>query len=139
VPCDPRRLGGGELRSFLDAFAPQDESTLNRLLEAQLPPELEATCADLDRLIGEHALGLKNVAVSVDPTLAGAVDTTIDRMRDTIKTLQSKILQAAKKKDDASSFARARSFERPAAGRLPAAFFLNRYGPRDCSKRCRVA
>jgi uncharacterized protein YllA (UPF0747 family) len=78
---------------------------------------------------------LKPVVVSVDPTLAGAVDTTLDRVRDTVKSLQAKILQASKKKDETlrRQFMRTRALVFPGGHAqervLNIAFFLNRYGP----------
>ena len=71
----------------------------------------------------------------VDPTLAGAVDTTRDRIRETLKTLQSKIVQASKKKDDTlrRQFIRTRTLVFPGGSPqervLGCVFFLNRYGP----------
>ena len=70
----------------------------------------------------------------IDPTLSGAVDTTAERMRETLKTLQNKIVQAAKRKDDTlrRQFARTRALTfpngEPQERALCSAFFLNRYG-----------
>lgn len=118
----------------LEALQPQDESALNRLLEGQLPPQLEASCAEIDGFIVAHADRLRSVATSVDPTLSGAVDTTVDRLRDTVKTLQAKIVQAAKKKDETlrRQFMRTRALTfpegHPQERHLNVSFFLNRYG-----------
>lgn len=119
----------------LEGLQPQDERALNRLLGSLLPPELDSACAELDALIQDRISRLKEVATAVDPTLAGAADTTGDRMRDTVKTLQAKIVQAAKKKDDTlrRQFSRTRALAFPAGHPqerlLNVAFFLNRYGP----------
>jgi len=119
----------------LEALQPQDESALNRLLEAQLPAELDALFAELDVAVSDGTARLKPVVSAVDPTLAGAVDTTLDRVRDTIKNLQGKIVQASKKKDDTlrRQFVRARGLVfpggQPQERVLNIAFFLNRYGP----------
>jgi bacillithiol biosynthesis cysteine-adding enzyme BshC len=119
----------------LDALQGQDDTTLNRLLEGQLPPQLESTFADLDRLAADGTLRLKPLVASVDPTLTGAVDTTLERLRDTLKSLQGKILQAAKKKDDTlrRQFARTRTLTFPSGQPqervLNVVFFVNRYGP----------
>jgi bacillithiol biosynthesis cysteine-adding enzyme BshC len=119
----------------LEALQPQDESALNRLLEAQLPAELDGLFAELDAAVTGGTARLKPVVAAVDPTLAGAVDTTLDRMRDTIKNLQGKILQASKKKDDTvrRQFTRTRALVFPGGHPqervLSIAFFLNRYGP----------
>lgn len=119
----------------LDALQAQDDTTLNRLLEGQLPPQLESIFADLDRLAVDGTQRLKPLVVSVDPTLTGAVDTTLARLRDTLTSLQGKILQAAKKKDDTlrRQFARTRTLTFPSGQPqervLNVAFFVNRYGP----------
>ena len=77
----------------------QDEGALNRLLESLLPPASSrrsrrpnAGCRRRRRL--------KAAVVSVDPTLSGAVETTADRIRETLKTLHGKIIQASKRKDE---------------------------------------
>ncbi len=119
----------------LDALQAQDDTTLNRLLEGQLPPQLESIFADVDRLASDGTSRLKPLVAAVDPTLTGAVDTTLERLRDTLKSLQGKILQAAKKKDDTlrRQFARTRTLTfpggQPQERVLNVVFFVNRYGP----------
>jgi bacillithiol synthase len=113
----------------------QDESALNRLLESLLPPALEQTFDATDRGVAEGAARLKAAIVSVDPTLSGAVDTTLERIRETLKTLQGKIIQASKRKDETlrRQFHRTRAIAFPAGQPqervLCTAFFLARYGP----------
>jgi bacillithiol biosynthesis cysteine-adding enzyme BshC len=119
----------------LEALQPQDESALNRLLEAQLPPSLERTFLDTERHIAELAAGLKQTLTPIDPTLAGAVDTTVERVRETFRTLHNKIVQASKKKDETlrRQFMRTRALAfpggQPQERLLCLAFFINRYGP----------
>jgi bacillithiol synthase len=119
----------------LESLQAQDDSALNRLLEAQLPPALETLFEGIDRQLVEGTAQLKPVAVSVDPTLAGAVDTTLGRVQETFKTLQGKILHASKKKDDTlrRQFARTRTLVFPGGTpqerALNVVFFINRYGP----------
>src|SRR6185436_9554707 len=84
----------------LEALAPQDEAALNAFLQRQIPPAVDAAIADLERDLGQQVRGLKDAVAAIDPTLAGAVDTTVDRVRDTVKSLQNKIVQAAKRKDE---------------------------------------
>ena len=118
----------------LEALHAQDESALNRLLEGQLPPDLERAINELERLVDEKARGIKSTATTVDPTLAGAVDTTVDRISDTLKSLQSKIIHAAKRKDETlrRQFTRTRVLAFPDGDpqerALTVPFFLNRYG-----------
>ena len=119
----------------LEALQPQNESALNRLLEQQLPPTIERAIEETDRLIHERTLTLKTEVVTLDPTLAGAVDTTLDRMRDTLRSLHGKIIQASKRKDETlrRQFNRTRTLVfpdgHPQERMLNVAFFVNRYGP----------
>jgi bacillithiol biosynthesis cysteine-adding enzyme BshC len=119
----------------LEALQPRDDAALNRLLEAQLPPEIESLFSGIDRQLEDATERLKPVAISVDPTLAGTVDTTLVRARETFKHLQGKILQASKKKDDTlrRQFGRTRTLVFPNGAPqervLNVSFFVNRYGP----------
>lgn len=119
----------------LEGLQPQDESALNRLLESQMPPEVEATFAALDAMMTDATPRLVAAATAVDPTLAGAADTTVARMRETVKNLQGKILQASKKKDETlrRQFMRTRTLVfpdgKPQERVLNIAYFVNRYGP----------
>jgi bacillithiol biosynthesis cysteine-adding enzyme BshC len=118
----------------LEALHAQDESALNRFLEAQLPPDLERAISELEREVGDRADVIRTTATGVDPTLAGAVDTTVDRIRDTLASLQSKIIQAAKRKDETlrRQFTRTRVLAFPDGDPqergLTVPFFINRYG-----------
>jgi bacillithiol biosynthesis cysteine-adding enzyme BshC len=113
----------------------QDESVLNRLLEAQLPAEIDRLIDGADAWLVEQATQLKPAVAVVDPTLAGAVDTTIARARETFGQLRHKIVQASKRRDQTMR----RQFERTRALAFPdghpqervlnVAFFVNRYGP----------
>jgi bacillithiol biosynthesis cysteine-adding enzyme BshC len=113
----------------------QDEGALNRLLEVLLPPALEQTFEETERAVAEGAARLKAAVVSVDPTLSGAVETTADRIRETLKTLHGKIIQASKRKDETlrRQFHRTRALVfpggQPQERTLCTAFFLARFGP----------
>jgi bacillithiol biosynthesis cysteine-adding enzyme BshC len=118
----------------LEALHAQDESALNRFLEAQLPPDLDRAITDLERLVGDRAEVIRMTATTVDPTLAGAVETTVDRIKETLESLQSKIIHAAKRKDETlrRQFTRTRALAFPDGDPqergLTVPFFLNRYG-----------
>jgi len=118
----------------LEALQERDESALNRLLDSQLPPSIERTLAELDRLMADRLAALQPDVSAVDPTLAGAVDTTLQKMRDTARTLHAKIVQASKRKDDTlrRQFFRTRTLAFPGGApqerTLSVAFFANRYG-----------
>ena len=79
-------------------------------------------------------LALKDAVVPLDPTLAGAADTTLERMHDTLKNLQAKVVHAAKRKDDTlrRQFMRTRALVFPDGvpqeRSLGVLFFVNRYG-----------
>jgi len=118
----------------LESLHAQGETSLNKLLESQLPPTLESGLDDLAREVATRIDALKTVVAEVDPTLAGAADTTRDRMQETIKTLHSKIIHASKKKDETLR----RQFTKTQALAFPGGepqerivdlpFFVNRYG-----------
>jgi bacillithiol biosynthesis cysteine-adding enzyme BshC len=119
----------------LEELQVQDESALNRLLARQMPASVEATFASIEQMLADAAPRLSEAAAAVDSTLAGAAETTVARMRETVKSLQGKILQASKKKDDTvrRQFIRTRALVfpdgEPQERLLSIAFFVNRYGP----------
>ncbi len=118
----------------LAALHAQDDSTLNRLLESQLPPSIERALEDTGREISSRAEALKQEIRALDPTLAGAVDTTAEHMHEELKTLHHKIIHAAKRKDETlrRQFQRARTLAfpggHPQERTLNLVFALNRFG-----------
>jgi bacillithiol biosynthesis cysteine-adding enzyme BshC len=123
-----------------EALHARDDSALNRLLASQIPPDVDRAIEETDRLIAERGAALKEVAARVDPTLAGAVDTTRDRMRETLASLHGKIVQALKRKDDTlrRQFHRTRALAfpdgQPQERAVSVPFFLNRYGVRAADR-----
>ncbi len=117
-----------------ESLQPQDESALNRLLESQLPPSLDDALAGLEQQVKAGTDRLRPAVVTIDPTLDGVVDRTLDRIRDTLKSLHGKIVQASKKKDETlrRQFIRTRGLTfpggQPQERALGLAFFANRYG-----------
>jgi bacillithiol biosynthesis cysteine-adding enzyme BshC len=118
----------------LETLQPQDDGTLNRLLQQQLPADVERALGEIEHLIATRVSALGSAVTPIDPTLSGAVDTTAERMRETLKTLQNKIVQAAKRKDETlrRQFTRTRALVFPDGDpqerALGIAFFINRYG-----------
>jgi bacillithiol biosynthesis cysteine-adding enzyme BshC len=114
---------------------PQDESALNRLLESQLPRKVEQALTDADESVQRTLRRVIDVIPEVDPTLAGAAQTTLGRMEHDLKTLRGKMIHAAKKRDETlrRQFARAQSLMfpegHPQERALGVVYFLNRYGP----------
>lgn len=133
-------LDGAAVRFFersglpLESLHGQDESVLNQWLASQLPDGLEHAIEEAGQLVADRVEALKSSVSAIDPTLAGAVDTTRDKMRETLKTLQGKIIQAAKRKDDTlrRQFVRTRALTFPDGvpqeRSLSVVFFANRYG-----------
>jgi bacillithiol biosynthesis cysteine-adding enzyme BshC len=119
----------------LEDLQPQDEAALNRLLEAQLPPAVEAAMAQADDSIGRAMERVIEAMPSVDPTLAGAAKTTRNKIEHELRALHGKLIQAAKKRDEtlrrqftraqAQVFPQGHPQERVLAG----VHFLNLYGP----------
>jgi bacillithiol biosynthesis cysteine-adding enzyme BshC len=113
----------------------QDESALNRLLQSQLPPEVEQSLKDADDAIRASLQRVIDAMPALDPTLAGAARTTVTKMEHDLRSLHSKVIQAAKRRDDTlrRQFTRAQSqifpLGHPQERTLGCVFFLNRYGP----------
>jgi bacillithiol biosynthesis cysteine-adding enzyme BshC len=119
----------------LESLRAQDEAALNQLLEAQLPPSVEANYEDAARTIEERMEALAAAVPQIDTTLEGATRSTLGRMRDDLKKLHNKIIQAAKRKDETLrrqfKHAQAQAFPggHPQERELGFVCFLNKYGP----------
>jgi bacillithiol biosynthesis cysteine-adding enzyme BshC len=119
----------------LDSLQAQDESTLNHLLEAQLPPEVETAFAGVQQAVGERMAALISAMPALDPTLEGAARSTLGKIEHDLRTLHGKIIHAAKRRDETlrRQFNHARSQAFPEGHLQERAigfvYFLNRYGP----------
>ena len=119
----------------IEEFQQQDESALNRLLESQIPQSVEQAIADAERTMRRSMERVIEVMPAVDPTLAGAAKTTLAKMEQDLRGLQSKMIQAAKRRDDTlrRQFTRAQAQVFPLGHAqertLGVVYFLNRYGP----------
>jgi bacillithiol biosynthesis cysteine-adding enzyme BshC len=119
----------------LEDLQPQDEGALNRLLQAQLPPTVDAAFSSAAQAMSERMQGVVDAVASVDPTLAGAARSTFGKMEHELKTLQGKMIHAAKRRDDTlrRQFTRAQvqTFPQghPQERSLSVVYFLNLYGP----------
>lgn len=112
-----------------------DEAVLNRLLQSQLPPEVEESLAAADESVRRTMQRVIEAMPALDPTLAGAASTTLGRMEHDLRGLQTKVIHAAKRRDETlrRQFTRAQSQIFPLGHQqertLAVIFFLNRYGP----------
>jgi uncharacterized protein YllA (UPF0747 family) len=119
----------------LESLRPQDESALNALLEAALPPSVEAAVDGVLRALDERMTVLAQEVMVVDPTLENAARSALGRMQDDVRKLQAKVLQAAKRKDETLrrqfKHAQAQAFPGgdPQERAVSAVSFLNKYGP----------
>jgi len=119
----------------LEQLQAQDESLLNQLLAAQLPPEVDAAMQDVSRLLQDRMEQLATSAAQIDATLEGAARSAFGRMQDDVKKLNAKIIQAAKRKDETLRrqfhHAKAQAFPggEPQERSVGFASFLNKYGP----------
>ena len=119
----------------LEALQARDDSTLNRLLESQLPPAVERALQDADSAVDERMQALVEALPSLDPTLEGAARSVAGRLRHELQGLRTKVIHAAKKRDETLR----RQFGRTQAQAFPGGhaqerstgfvYFLNRYGP----------
>jgi len=119
----------------LDSLQAQDESTLNRLLEAQLPPGVEDAFQDAQQCVAEKMTSLVAAVGRIDATLEGAAKSTLGKIEHEFRTLHGKMIHAAKRRDETlrRQFMRARALAFPEGHlqerTLGFVFFLNRYGP----------
>jgi bacillithiol biosynthesis cysteine-adding enzyme BshC len=113
----------------------QDESTLNRLLESQLPASVEQSLRDAATDTQQAMARVIEALPALDATLAGAAKTTLGRMEHELKSLHSKVIHAAKKRDETlrRQFHRAQAqafpHGHPQERELGVVYFLNKYGP----------
>ncbi len=119
----------------LDDLRSRDESALNRLLQAQLPPEIEQSLKHADDTLRAALQRVIDAMPALDPTLAGAAKTTMGKMEHDLKSLQGKVIQAAKRRDETlrRQFSRAQAqifpLGQPQERTLTLVYFVNRYGP----------
>jgi bacillithiol biosynthesis cysteine-adding enzyme BshC len=113
----------------------RDESALNRLLQSQLPPEIEQSLKHAEETLRAALQRVIEAMPALDPTLAGAAKTTMTRMEHDLKALQGKVIQAAKRRDETlrRQFTRAQALifplGHPQERTLTLVYFVNRYGP----------
>jgi bacillithiol biosynthesis cysteine-adding enzyme BshC len=126
----------------LESLRAQDESVLNNLLEAALPPAVEASIESAMKALDERLATVTSAVTIVDPTLEGAARSTLTRMQDDLKKLQAKVVQAAKRKDETLrrqfKHAQAQAFPGGAPQERAVGFvsFLNKYGPALIERLC---
>jgi bacillithiol biosynthesis cysteine-adding enzyme BshC len=119
----------------LEALRAQDEAALNELLSDRLPPAVDESLGEMERTLEARMLTLVQAVTQVDPTLEGAARSTLTRLQDDLKKLQSKIIQAAKRKDDTLRrqfrHAQAQAFPdgQPQERALGFVYFLDKFGP----------
>ena len=118
----------------LAALQPQDESALNRLLGAQLPPAVEQALDSAGDAVRDRMAAVAAAAAEVDPTLTGAAESTRGRMERDLGNLRNKVVQAAKRRHQTlrRQFTRAQSqifpHGSPQERAIGGVCFLNRYG-----------
>jgi bacillithiol synthase len=119
---------------FEDLRTP-DESALNRLLESQLPASVEQSLRDASSSTEEAMARVIKALPQLDPTLEGAAKTTLGKMEHELRSLHSKVIHAAKKRDETlrRQFTRAQAqafpHGHPQERTLAVVYFLNKYGP----------
>jgi bacillithiol biosynthesis cysteine-adding enzyme BshC len=134
-------IDSGGIR-FLDRYGipiasmqAQDESALNHLLEAQLPPEVEHALQDAATALEERLGRLIAAVPAIDPTLEGAARSVQGKVRHELQGLHGKIIHAAKRRDETlrRQFSRTRALTFPGGHAqertIGFVYFLNRYGP----------
>jgi bacillithiol synthase len=119
----------------LEALQPQDESALNQLLQNQLPPTVEQALNDASSVVEAQMAKVAAAVPQIDPTLGGTVQSTLTRMQHDLRTLQNKVIQAAKRRDETlrRQYQRAQALAfpngHPQEREVGFLWFANRYGP----------
>jgi bacillithiol biosynthesis cysteine-adding enzyme BshC len=119
----------------LERLRAQDEAALNDLLGSLLPPDVDASLERAGRALEAEMHALAEAVVPLDATLEGATRSTLSRMQDDLKKLQTKIIQAAKRKDETLRrqfrHAQAQTFPagQPQERQIGSVYFFNKYGP----------
>ena len=119
----------------LEQLQHQDESALNQLLQAQIPPVIEESFTRASETIVAQMTKLVEALPTLDPTLEGAARSTLGKMQHDLETLHNKMIQAAKRRDETlrRQFIRTRALAFPNghAQERTIGFvsFLNQYGP----------
>ena len=112
-----------------------DEGVLNRFVERQLPPSVDAAWQEADSSVTKRMEALIEAVPLIDPTLEGAARSALGRMKHDLDALHDKIVHAAKRRDDTlrRQFGRTRALAFPGGQPQERAvgfvYFLNRYGP----------
>ncbi len=118
-----------------ETLARGDEAALNRLLEEQLPPQVERAWQEAREAVGARMEALVAALPQLDPTLQGAARSALGRMTHDLDALHGKIVQAAKRRDETlrRQFGHAKALAFPGGEPqervLGFVYFLNRYGP----------
>ena len=119
----------------LTALRAQDEAALNHLLESQLPPTVEQSLTAVSAVIDERMAAVSAAVPQIDPTLEGAVKSTLGKLQHEVHSLHNKVIQAAKRRDETlrRQFQRAQALTfpqgHPQEREVGFVWFLNRYGP----------
>jgi bacillithiol biosynthesis cysteine-adding enzyme BshC len=119
----------------MESLRAQDEAVLNEVLDAQLPPSVDASLEDAMQAMQPRMERLAKEVQLIDATLEGATRSTLGRMQDDFKKLHGKIIQAAKRKDETLRrqfrHAKGQAFPEgePQERVVGFVYFLNKYGP----------
>jgi len=112
-----------------------DESALNKLLATQLPASVEQSLRDAAAQTQQAMTRVIDALPALDPTLEGAARTTLGKMEHELRSLHSKVIHGAKKRDETlrRQFRRAQAqafpHGHPQERTLAVIYFLNKYGP----------
>jgi bacillithiol biosynthesis cysteine-adding enzyme BshC len=119
----------------LESLQPRDEAALNRLLEQQLPREVEEALEAAQQAVSDRMSTVLAVVPTVDGTLEGAARSTLGKMTHELTALHNKVIQAAKRRDETlrRQFIRTRAQAFPDGAPQERAIgfvsLLNRVGP----------
>ncbi|MFO7695069.1 MAG: bacillithiol biosynthesis cysteine-adding enzyme BshC [Vicinamibacterales bacterium] len=119
----------------LEMLHAQDESVLNHLLETALPVDVDQAYQAAAAALDGPMQALVRAVPAIDATLEGAARSAAGRINHELKGLHTKIIHAAKRRDETlrRQFTRTRAQAFPGGQAQERAIgfvsFLNRYGP----------
>src|SRR5207248_3150424 len=82
-----------------ESLQSQDDSALNELLKTQIPPQVDEAMMAAAHAIEERMSRVIEALPFLDPSREGAARNTLGKIQKDLENLQSKTIQAAKKKN----------------------------------------
>jgi bacillithiol biosynthesis cysteine-adding enzyme BshC len=119
----------------VESLQARDEAALNALLALQIPASVNSALDEADNALEQSMTRVIEAMPALDQTMEGAARSTLGRMRHELQSMRSKVIQAAKKRDETlrRQFTRTQNLVfpdgEPQERAVGFVVFLNQYGP----------